>query len=515
MKKNSSRTFFALKNSFWGILGKISVLFISFLSRTIFIKTLNQYYLGINGLYTDVLNMLSFAELGFGSAMVFALYRPVAEGDGEKTRQLMLFYKNVYRLIALIVLTLGLILVPFLQYIIKGAGALSLSELRLFFLVFLINTVTTYFVSYKYSLVNALQKNYLTTNIDTLTSVICSMAQIVVLLLTSNFLAYLLANTFMLILSRFFIALYLNRKFPILKERPQQPLTRESQNEILHEVKGLAIQKLSCIAIYSTDSIIISAVPTLGIAMVGSVSNYNMIINSVSGMIVILFNAIISGFGNLAVTSSKQHFKEVFFESNLINFWIYGVCTVCLFVLLSPFIELWVGLSYLIDKTSLLLILVNFYLQGQSIIYNNARVAKGNFNLEKWCSLAQALINLVVSAIGAFWLGLVGVYIGTVISRVFYMIARPLVTYRYLFESSPFEYFRQSIQYFLAVIVAVIVCYIVCQPILIHITIITFCVSAVICLFLSNILFVLFFGRRVEAKTFARRIIGLVKRNKS
>lgn len=511
-QKDVSRTAYAVKNSFFGIIGKLLTLFISFTSRTIFIYELGKYYLGVNGLYTDVLNMLSFAELGFGSAMVFALYKPVAEGEDEKTRQLMLFYKNIYRLIALIVLTLGLVLVPFLQYIISGAGSLSLFELRLYFLIFLINTVTTYFVSYKYSLANALQKNYLTTNIDTITNVICSIVQIIVLLLTSNFLAYLLANTLTLILSRFIIALYLNHEFPILKKRPQRPLDRESKRVILHEVKGLAIQKFSSIAIYSTDSIIISAVPALGIAMVGSVSNYNMIINSVSGIIVILFNAIISGFGNLAVTSSKQHFKEVFFESNLIDFWIYGVCTVCLFVLLSPFIQLWVGSDYLIDRMSLLLILVNFYLQGQSVIYNNARVAKGNFNLEKWCSLAQALINLVISVIGALWLGLVGVYIGTIISRVFYMIARPLATYRYLFGSSPVEYFKQSVQYFIAVIVAVIICHVACQPMLTHITIFTLCVSAIICLFLSNALFVLFFGRRVETKTFIHRIINLIKR---
>lgn len=512
MKQDTSRTAYAVKNSFFGIFGKLLTLFISFVSRTIFIYELGKYYLGINGLYTDVLNMLSFAELGFGSAMVFALYKPVAEGDDEKTRQLMLFYKNVYRLIALIVLVLGLVLVPFLQYIIKGAGSLSLFELRLYFLIFLINTVTTYFVSYKYSLANALQKNYLTTNIDTITNVVCSVVQIVVLLLTSNFLAYLLANTFTLVLSRFVIAMYLNREFPILREKPRHPLDRKSKKTILHEVKGLAIQKFSTIAIYSTDSIIISAVPTLGIAMVGSVSNYNMIINSVSGIIVILFNAFISGFGNLAVTSSKQHFKEVFFESNLIDFWIYGVCTVCLFVLLSPFIELWVGSDYLIDKISLLLILINFYLQGQSVIYNNVRVAKGNFNLEKWCSLAQALINLVVSVIGAFCLGLVGVYIGTVISRVFYMIARPLATYRYLFGSSPAEYFKQSVQYFFAVIVAMVVCHMVCQPILVHVTIITLCISAIVCLFLSNVLFALFFGRKAEARTFAYRIINLTKR---
>lgn len=512
MKQVTSRTAYAVKNSFFGIIGKLSMLFIAFVSRTIFIYELGKYYLGVNGLYTDVLNMLSFAELGFGSAMVFALYKPVAEGNDERTRQLMLFYKNVYRLIALVVLVLGLVLVPFLQYIIKGIGSLSLFELRLYFLIFLINTVTTYFVSYKYSLANALQKNYLTTNIDTITNVVCSVVQIVVLLLTSNFLAYLLANTFTLVLSRFVIAVYLNREFPILKEKPIHPLDRQSRQAILHEVKGLAIQKFSSIAIYSTDSIIISAVPTLGITMVGSVSNYNMIINSISGIIVILFNAAISGFGNLAVTSSRQHFKEVFFESNLVNFWIYGVCTVCMFVLLSPFIELWVGPDYLIDKISLLLILVNFYLQGQSVIYNNARVAKGNFNLEKWCSLAQALINLVISAIGAFFLGLVGVYIGTVISRVFYMITRPLATYRYLFGSSPAEYFKQSARYFFAVIVAVIACHMVCRPILAHTTIVSLFVSAIICLFLSNFLFVLSFGKKVEARVFIRRIINLARR---
>lgn len=513
MNNKRSRTVYAIKNSFFGVVGKVSTLFVSFVARTIFIHTLGKYYLGINGLYTDVLNMLSFAELGFGSAMVFALYKPVITGDKEKTKQLMLFYKNIYRLIALIILILGLVLTPFLQYIIAGAESLSLFNLRLYFIVYLVNTVTTYFVSYKYSLVNALQKNYLTTNIDTITNIVCTGVQIIILLLTANFLAYLLVNTFTLALSRFIIAMYLNRQFPILKERPQNLLSKSEKRAILHEVKGLAIQKFSSVAIYSTDSIIISAVPTLGITLVGSVSNYNMIINAISGLLLILFNAIISGFGNLAVTASQEHFKDVFFEAYFINFWIYGLCAVCLFILLPPFIELWAGADYLIDQMSFLLILVNFYLQGLSVVYNNVRMAKGNFNLEKWCSLAQALINLGVSVIGALCLGLPGVYIGTIISRIFYMIARPLATYRYLFGDSPAVFFKRTIEYFVVGVSSAILCYYICNSILLDLSIVSFCISAVVCLIIPNVIFAVIFMNHKEAKAVARRIQNLVRRN--
>lgn len=338
--------------------------------------------------------------------------------------------------------------------------------MRLYFLIFLANTVTTYFVTYKFGYSNAIQEAYVSTNFDTLTNLVCVFVQLVALVLTGSFLVYLLSYTATLILSRFAVAFYLNRRYPNLKEKPATKLPAEDRKGILTEVKGLAIHQFSSVAVHATDSIIISAVPALGVAVVGAVSNYNLVINAVSAIVLILFNSVVAGFGNLAVTSTKERFEKVFEEANFANFWIYGLCTVCFVVLLTPFVELWAGSDYAIDTASLVLIIFNFYLQGQSTIYNNARIAKGNFNMDKWWSLLQAVINLVVSVAAAMRLGLVGVYIGTVVSRLVFVVSRPSCTYRFLFGKSPSVYFRKLLIYFAAVVVATITCRVACAPLL-------------------------------------------------
>ena len=161
-----SRTTNAIKNTGFGLLGKLANLILAFLSRTIFIYFLGSTYLGVNGLYSEILSLLSFAELGFGSAMTFAMYKPVADKDTEKIKRLLGFYKTVYRIVAVIITVAGLCLIPFLQYIVKGAEWLNVTELRLYFLIFLANTVVGYFVTYKFAYLNALQKNYINTVID-------------------------------------------------------------------------------------------------------------------------------------------------------------------------------------------------------------------------------------------------------------------------------------------------------------------------------------------------------------
>ena len=206
-----SRTNNAIQNTKYGILSKLLTLVLNFVSRTVFIYVLGDVYLGVNGLYTEVLTALSFAELGFGSALTYSMYAPVARGDEEKTLRLLDFYKTVYRIIACVILVLGLSLTPFLQYIVKGADMLTLRELRLYFLIFLANTVASYFVTYKFSYVNALQKNYQITKIELVINSAILTVQILVILLFKNFLAYLLTHTVLLLLSRFVIAAYLDR----------------------------------------------------------------------------------------------------------------------------------------------------------------------------------------------------------------------------------------------------------------------------------------------------------------
>lgn len=492
-----SRTEYAVKNVLFGFVSKILLLLFSFISRTVFIYFLGNEYLGINGLYTQIISVLSFAELGFGTALNYMLYKPVAEGDSIKVVKLLAFYKNIYRIIATIVTIIGICLLPFLQYIVKGADSLTLFDLRLYYAFFLFNSVVSYFTTYKLSYVNALQKNYIQTKCDTVIHIVSLVLQTLIIILTHNFLAYLITQSFVLLISRFFLALYLNKNFPILKVKSEAVLSKEERKPIFEEVKGVILHRFAGIAVHSTDSIIISAISGAGVIAVGLISNYNIIIDGVKSFVVILFNSITAGFGNLVAVSTTENYRKTFLTANFINFWIYGFCAIAFFVLLPPFITLWLGAESLIDTWSFLLIIINTYMQGQMSIFINARDAKGNFGKDKWLAVLQALVNLIVSVVLAKKMGLVGVYIGTFVSNLVFLIFRPLFTYKFLFKRSCKEYFMRFIGYSLSVLMAGVITYVVAKFILAEITVIRFIITAIAVVIIPNALFlILFFNTR-------------------
>lgn len=508
-----SRTENAVKNIVFGTISNIRGLFLSFISRTVFIYILGSTYLGISGLYSSVLSVLSLTELGFGTALTFAMYKPVAENDEDKIIKLLHFYKTVHRIVALIVALLGLAILPFLQYIVNGGKDLSLFELRLYFLIYLANSVISYFVSYKYCYLNALQKNYITTNIEAVISVIVTVLQILVLILTKNFLAYLITQTLFSILSKFGVSFYLNSQFPVLKKEPIQLMTKEEKQPIYTEVKGLLVHNFSSIAVHSTDNIIISSLSGLGVAAVGLVSNYNLIITSVLGFVGLIFGSMTSGFGNLVAMGDKANYHKVFTEANFLNFWIYGFCSIAFFVLIPPFITLWIGDTYLIDQASFFLIVLNSYLQGQCTIYNNARIAKGSFNKDKWNALCQALVNLIVSVIAAKYWGLLGVYVGTICSRMVIM-ARPIKTYPFLFGRSSKEYYTDFSIYFLTVLIAGAITLFLANLILREVCLLSFAGAMLVVATIPNLIFLLFFFRTKRFRAVLDRAMKLVRKDK-
>jgi len=506
----NSRTEYIAKNSLFGLVNKALTLVLGFISRSVFIYFIDITYLGVNGLYSEILQMLSLVELGFGSALIFALYKPVADNDQEKTVKLLDFYKKTYRIIALIMTVIGISFVPFLQYIVKGADNLTIGQLRLYFIIFLINTVAEYFVSYKYSYLNALQKNYISTNINSVVHTIMVVSQIIIIVVAKNFLAYLLTHTVILLISKIFISVYLNKKFPILAQKATQKFTRQEKAPIYKDISGLVMHQFSSIAVHSTDNIIISSLSGMGVVAVGLISNYNLLMHSVLGIVAIMFTGVISSFGNLVASSSSENYRRSFLDVNFINFWIYGFCSIAFFILVPPFITLWLGEEFVIDTSCFFLMVLNAYLVGQSSIYNNARIAKGNFSKDKYLALLQALVNLAVSIVGAIYLGLIGVYIGTIASRLIYVFFRPILTYRFLFEKSCVDYFKRFIKYLAVVLAVGAITFASTMLILKEITIVTFIIAALIVAVLPNAIFFLLFMRSEEFKNVLVRLKNFV-----
>lgn len=503
-----SRTSLAATNIFWGYIGNILTMLMSFATRTVFIYTVGITYLGINGLFTNVLGVLSFTELGIGTAMNFSLYKPVAQNDTEKIKSLMSLYRSAYRVIALTVTVLGLLLLPALPFIIKGGEGIE--NLRVFYLLFLFNTVSSYFVTYKYGLINAEQKGYILTNINSGFHIVILIVQIIVLAVFRNFLAYLLAQAVFQLIQKVVTVIYIDKKYPYLKDKNAGKLSDQEIKKIKANVKALIIHKFGDISVHQTDNIIISAF--INVAVVGLVSNYNLLISTISVFLNVIFNSFTAGFGNLIATETKERQLEMFTAYHFLGFWIFGFTTVCFIVLIQPFITLWIGGDKLIDNLSMILIMANHYFMGQRITLNNFKIAGGVFKEDKFISILQSVVNLIVSIVLVRWIGLPGIFIGTVIQGLISNILRPAVVYRVMFNGGALGYYKDFLKYLGVTALATAVMLFISSLLLKTITVRNFIIMVILTAVLPNILFCGLFWRNKSFKIILNKIKFILKR---
>lgn len=500
-----------IKNIVFGYIGNLSSTVLGFILRTVFIQKLDETLLGVNGLYTGVLSLLSMAELGIGTALNFSLYAPVAQKNYDKIKSYMQFYKKAYRIIGLLVAVLGILLIPFLKYFIKDPGDYGIQELTVYYLIFLFNTVSTYFVSYKYSLVNAEQKNYIQTNILTVTKLATTILQLIVLVVTSNFLLYLLTAAAVELLQKIWANNYLNKRYPYLLDKDVRPLGKEETKEIWDKTKALLCLKIGDIARLQTDSIIISSF--IEVAFVGIVDNYNMVINSIQNFVLVIFNSAISSFGNLIATESKQKQYELFKIYRFVANWIYGLSAIGFYVLLTPLVvDLWLGEKWLLGAEIIALIVIDYYFKGDRVVMMNFRTAAGVFEQDKFLPLIQGGVNLVISIALVQKIGLIGVYIGTVVSGLIANVSRPPIVYRVCFDRKSKEYFIDTAKYLLVMVVILIVVLPLSNLLLRKVTLVSFVLTGVMIVVVYNVIFLLAFCKTGEFKYMYDMVMRRVKR---
>ena len=487
----------AEKNIFFGYISNFIIMIMGFLLRTVFIMVLDKELLGVNALYTDILSVLSLAELGVGSALNYSLYKPVANNDLEKIKSYMRLYKRAYLAIAGVITVTGLALAPFLPYLIQDSGGISAGDLTVYYLIFLFNTVITYFVAYKYSLANAQQRSYIQTNIITITKIVTVLAQIVMLLVTKNFLVFLLTQSAVELLQKIFVTVYFNRLYPYLRDKDVQKLDKEETDIVVTKTKALMFHKLGDVARLSTDSIIISYF--MSVDWVAIVSNYTLIINYATNFIGVIFNSMIAGFGNLVATESRKKQYEMFKVYRFLACWLYGFAAVGFWLLLTPLITgIWLDDSWKLDQVVVTLMLVDFYLKGGRVVLINFKIAAGIFEQDRYLSLVQGAVNLVLSIVGIRYIGLAGVYVGTVISGVMANLIRPVIIYRDCFLMGAWSYFRESLKYIGTIIGIVLLLIPVKAVLMTQVNIATFILMVIVVTLVYNAVFLLFFRKTQE-----------------
>lgn len=449
----------SLRNVMVGWVMQFLIIVGGFVCRMVFVRVLSEEYLGIGGLFSNIIMMLSVSELGIGTAIIYSLYKPIAEGDREQIIALMEFYRKVYRFIGCFVLVVGSALAPFLPYLIKEMP--DIPHIYLIYLMYVFNTGISYFYSYKSSFVNANQDYFIISLNHGICYCVMIAAQIVVLLTTHNFIAYFLVQIIATLTENLIIARIADKRFPILRVKEKYKIEKSTLKQIKTNTVAMMGHNIGSIVLTSTDNLVISKF--VGLVEVGLYSNYTLIINSVNAMLTQAFTAITSSIGNLLVLGEQKQKEDTFYMIFFINFWLYGFCSCALVCLINPFIEICFGAKWIYDMKIVAVIVASFYCTGIRLACNTFKSAAGLYMQDIYKPYVEVVLNLVISIALVQKYGILGVLLGTVISTLAVNTwIEPMVLYKYELGKSPWKYFGKYIWYMLLTIAASAASYWMC-----------------------------------------------------
>lgn len=504
-----TRTENSTKNMYTGLIFQILVLIFRFVTRTVFINYLGSQYLGINGLFSNILNLLSLADLGIGASLVYSLYKPIAEGDQERQKTIVGYLHKTYVKIGLIIIIIGIALLPFLKFIIKDD--VNFINLYIVFLIYIFQTASSYlFFPSKTEFLSANQKRYVYNNIANIIVVISNLAQILVLILFKNFYIYLITIIIFNILQAYLIARKTNKLYPYITEKSKNELTKEEKKSIFKDCGSLMIYRINYVVLTATDNIIISKY--LGLAVVGLYSNYVLVTNSIVNILSTFFDSVTASIGNIHAKKEKEKDYFMFKLINFITSVCFGIFAIGVYVLVNDFIVLWLGKEYLLSTLFVLIISINLYIEGIRKFLSTYRSTYGLFRQAKFLPLFGAILNIVISIVLVKQIGIFGVLLGTLISNlVTFMWFDPYLIYKKVFNKNPLEYYLTNIGYLSLFMFMAFICDKLCNLIIIN-GILGFVIHGIICVLLPLIIIIIIFYNTEYGKYLKEIILNIIKK---
>ena len=507
----SERKKSSFKNMITAVSSNILTIIVGLVAQAIFIKILGSEYLGLNGLFSNVISMLGIVELGMGSAIIYNMYKPIAEENHEKIKSLMQFYKKSYRIITLIISIIGIMIIPFIKYIVDIESVTVGINVYLVYILFLLETICSYILSYKRSMLYADQKEYITNIIHMGYTILVNTMQLTFLYFTHDYYLYLIIKVMMRLVENIVISSYVNRRYSYLLDNNVTKLDSKTEKDIFQKIKALFFHKIGTFIVSGTDNIIISKY--LGLVTVGLYSNYYMIINAVQTVINHIIQATRASVGNLLVTESKTKQFDIFNKIRFVNFWISCFSSICIFVIMDSFITIWIGYKFVLPTKVLLVLVINFFIVSSRSTYGAFKEAAGIFYEDRFVPIIESLLNIVLSIIFVKKFGLMGVFMGTIASGlVLWCYSYPKYVYNKLFGRKISDYIKETIYYFIIFILIAGFTYSLAILISFDNVYLQFISNVLIALIVPNVIMLLLFSKDENFKYFINMLKGLKKR---
>lgn len=484
------------RNIVVGTFLKIYQIAFPFVIRTVMIYYMSVEYLGLNGLFSSVIQVLNLAELGVSSAMVFSMYRPIVKDDCGRICALLKLYRRYYRIIGAVIAVLGLVLLPFLPYLIKTDTIPADIDVNVLYLMNLFNCVISYMLlAYRSSLMIAHQRNDIISRITLVTDTVMYLMQLGVIIFTKNYYLYTAVIVLLQMINNIICGLYSGKLYPQYK--PEGEISLQDKAAISSRIRDLFTAKFGSVIVLSSDNIVVSAF--LGLTVLAMYQNYYYILSAVIGIISVIFSACMSGLGNSFIVETKEKNYNDFKTFTFIISWIAGFCTSCFLCLYQPFMELWVGSELCLDFSAVICFCVYYYFFEINQLLNTYKDAAGIWHEDRFRPLVTAMTNLLMNLIMVQFWGIYGVLLSTVLSMM--MIGMPWLIrtlFGTLFSKHLIpDYLKKLIVYTVVSAVACCITFFVCSLIQFD-GIPGLLVKLAICIIVPNMMFLSVYFRTTE-----------------
>ena len=498
------RTKNVVRTTIFGALYRIINIILPFFSRTVILYVLGTEYLGLSSLFSSILSFLSLAELGVGNAMVYSMYKPIAQNDKKTICALMNLYRRFYRWIGTIILCLGILLMPFLRKLIHGSVPEDINLYLLYF-IYLMNAVLSYWLfAYKSALLQAHQRNDITSKIAMVITPVSYAVMLGCLFLTKNYYLYVIWIPIFTILTNIIRVIVVNKLFSGYE--PEGEVEPELRESISKKVKALIGTKLNTVVLNAADNLVMSAF--LGLTIIAMYGNYYYIMSSITGFVGIAYSAMTAGLGNSLVTETKEKNYADLLRFSFINSWIVGLCTVCLICLYQPFMKIWVGEKLMFPMYIVLEFGLYFYTYMIRKIPITYKDAGGIWWEDRFRPYVCMIVNLILNITMVRFIGVSGIILSTVFSLFISIPWENYTIFRFIFHRSSKEYYWKMFVYICCMAIAGAVCYWICS--FFGEGIQAFFARMAVCVLVPNLIFAVLNYRRKEfAETInlANRII--------
>lgn len=486
---NTSRKKKTAINTIAGVIDKFSMAIFNFIIRTVFIHTLGMQYTGVSSVFTDILSVLSLSELGMSTAIATALYKPLHDKDEDMIKRLMKFYKTAYRFIAIFILVVGIIILPFLDFFITNVPDIR-ENIKIIFILYILKTSASYLLIYKTTLLSADQKQYLVVYRQFICSIIKYILEIIVLFIFKNFILYLVIDLLATVVQNYFVTKRAEKEYPYAFEKNDLELSKDDRKKIFKDIKGLSMYQISGTIGNSIDNLLISKF--ISTAISGVYSSYFLIRKQIESILKQFFSAVTPSIGNIVASGDIDKQYRIFNRVFYMSFMVVNFCAVSMFILFSPFIKMWIGDQYVLAESISFVISFDCFLYILLQAIASFRTANGLFIKGQYRPLIMSVLNIFLSILLIQKYGIFGTVLATIICRFVTQWYDPYLIFKYVFKKNFLKFYGKYIEYIAIFIVSCFVTRYCATIVSIDSNIFNFIYKLFCCIIIPNLVSVLF-----------------------